>query len=393
MKKLTILAVAVALTGLVTSIPAQAEESGMLEITGNIDTVTGWQRATAGKYLDPTAGILADSLAFPVAGGTEQFGFFIDQFEVDVAKSYGENIRVRGDLDFFPFTGAATPGRATLTGTADFVIEQSYATANIPAGNGWELLVGRFNSGIGLDPVDRNELATVSYSSVHRLLLPHNVTGTRLGYNWSDNFRWETFVVNNLSDADNFVTSTIPSFGFNTIYTYGDEGNLSWWKFTGAGGPEQAVATNKHWSFLGDLAVSHATSDAFRLGVEGVYRQDNAAAGATDNDQFIAGTLQGTYAFSDIWDGTLRYGFTWDLDTAVGGAAVAVANDTFAPGLGGTLTNGGTRHDFAVAAGYAIADGARFGLEGRFDLTNPSAAADGSTGQNLGLAGTFAYNF
>ena len=390
MKRITLLAGAAVLASLVTTVPAQAEEGGMLEISGNIVTVTGYQRATAGKFGDATAGVLADGLAYP-GSGTDQFGFFIDQVEIDLAKSFGENIRFRSDLDFFPFSGAATPGRVAGGGTADFLMEQAYVTTNIPAGNGWELLVGRFNSGIGLDPVDRNELATVSFSSVHRLLLPHNMTGTRLGYDWSDNFRGELFVVNSLGDMDDAATSDIPSFGFNTVYRYGDEGNPSWFKFTGAGGPEQA--TKKNWSFLGDMALSHATSDAFRVGLEGIYRQDNAVA-AGGNDQYFAGTLQGTYAFSDVWDGTLRYGYTWDLDGATGGAAVAAANDIMAPGLP-FAGNGGVRHDLAIATGYAITDGARFGLEGRFDLTNPSTAAEAlpATGQVIGLAGTFAYNF
>ncbi|MBI4197136.1 MAG: outer membrane beta-barrel protein, partial [Deltaproteobacteria bacterium] len=331
MKKIAVLAVAVAVAGLLAGTPVQAEESGMLEITGNVTTVTGWQRARAGRYIDATAGVLADGLAVPAALGTEQFGFFLDQLEVDYAKSFGENIRLRGDLDFMPITaaGAATAGRvATGTGTGDFIIEQTYVAANIPVGNGAELLVGRFNSGIGLDPVDRGELSTVSFSSIHRLLLPHNVTGARLGYDFSDQFRWETFVVNNLGDnapARGAVAggnSTIPSFGFNATYSYGDEGNPSWTKLSGAAGPEHMVTrSNAHWSFLGDLAVRHAVNDAFTLGVEGAYRQDNAIAG--DNNQYIAGTLQGTYAFSDVWDGTLRYGYTWDLDGGTGAATAA----------------------------------------------------------------------
>ncbi len=403
MRKITILASVIAVAGLVAWQPVQAEEGGMLEISGNIVQVTGVQRARAGRYLDTTAGVMADGLVVPAVLGAEQFGFFVDQVEIDLAKSFGENLRFRADLDFFPFSGvAATPGRAVAIGggTGDLLIEQAYVTANVPAGNGWEFLAGRFNSGIGLDPIDRNELSTVSFSSTHRLLLPHNLTGVRMGYDWTDQFRWEMYAVNSLADNAPGVTSAIPSLGFNAVYTWGEEGDESWFKFSGAGGPEDTTAgggLKKHWSMLGDLAVSHAATEAFRVGVEGAYRQDNATTAATDNGQHIAGTLQGTYSFSDVWDGTLRYGFTWDLDADVvagpGGSTVAAANNEFAPGLGGALTNGGVRHDFAVAAGYAIADGCRFGLEGRFDLTNPSVAANGATGQNLGLAGTFAYNF
>lgn len=402
MKKIVILAVSLILASPIVSIPAQAEEGGMLEISGNIVTVTGWQRARGGRFADASAGILGDYLVAAAAAGTEQFGFFVDQVEIDVAKSFGENIRLRSDLDFFPFSGAATPGRFGVASgngpagaSADFLMEQAYVTANVPVGNGWELLVGRFNSGIGLDPADRSELATVSFSSTNRLLLPHNLTGARMGYDASENFRWEMFVVNDLADQAPAVTTAIPSFGLNAIYRYGDEGNPSWFKFSGAGGPEDQTAggLKKHWSFLGDMVLSHASTDSFRMGVEGLYRQDNATTGATDNNQHIAGTLQGTYAFSDVWDGTLRYGFTWDLDTGSGGTAVADTNAGHgAPGIPG-FTNGGVRHDLALATGYAVTDGARFGVEGRFDLTNPSVGADGASGQNVGLAGTFAYNF
>lgn len=407
MRKISIIAVVVALFSLVASAPVRAEDAGMLEITGNVTSVTGWQRATVGKYLDPSAGVLSDGLRVPGAAGTEQFGFFIDQVEVDLAKSFGENIRFRADLDFFPFNGAATPGRNPVLvatglnpagGSADYVIEQAYTTANIPAGNGWELLVGRFNSGIGLDSVDRNELSTVSHSTAHRVLLPHNLTGARLGYNWTDDFRWETFVVNDLGDvapgavtaAGAARTTVMPSFGFNAVRTWGFEENPNWFKFSGAGGPEQAAM--KHWSFLGDMAISYAATDSFRWGFEGVYRQDDALAGG-NNAQYLGGGLQGTYSFSDVWDGTLRYGYTWDFDTGQAAATTIVANNDFAPGLGGALANGGVRHDFALATGYAITEGARFGLEGRFDLTNPSAAANGGAGQNIGLAGMFAYSF
>ncbi|MBI2082524.1 MAG: outer membrane beta-barrel protein [Deltaproteobacteria bacterium] len=401
MKKITVFALALALASLVVYSPAQAEDSGSLEITGNVTTVTGWQRQTSGKYADPTSGVLGDGLVGAAGAGVESFGFFVDQVELDLAKSFGENIRARGDLDFYPIAGiGATPGRispAAATGTADFIVEQGYVTANIPAGNGVEFLVGRFNSGIGLDPVDRGELSTVSFSSTHRVLLPHNLTGARAGYEFSDSFRWETYVVNDLADRAPAATTTIPSFGFNAIYNYGDEGNMSWFKFSGAGGLE-TPGLKKHWSFLGDMALHHMMNDAASLGLEGVYRQDNATAGAVDNNQFIAGTLKLGYDFSDVWDGTLRYGYLWDLDTgpAVGGTGVAVANNEYAPGLAGTLTNGGVRHDFVLATGYAIADGARFGLEGRFDLTKPSSgvtAGSTATGQNIGAAATFAYNF
>lgn len=381
MRKLLVLAVAVALASLV-SVSAKAAEGSDLEISGNVTTVSGFQRPSknAGLIND---GILGDGLdpTDPLVGG-EDFGFYVDQVEVDLAKSFGENIRLRADLDFSPHRAPAAGG---------VYVEQGYVTANIPAGNGVELLLGRFNSGIGLDPIDRNELSTVSFSTVHRTLLPDNLTGVRFGYNWSEATRTELFIVNDLADTGpaTATTSNMPSGGFNISYAWGEEGNKSWVKLSGAGGPEQA--TLKHYSFLGDLSGNWAVSDAFAVGLEGVYRQDNAPAGATDNAQYIGGQLKGRYAFSDVWDGTLRYGFIWDLDNgqgtvAAGGRATGGANAI----LGAVGTGAGTTHSVSLATSYKITDGAKFILEGSVDVGKPSG---GATGYTPGIAGMFAYSF
>ncbi len=381
MRKLLVLAVAAALASLVV-LDARAEEGSELEISGNVTTVTGWQRPSSNPTFGLSDGILNDGLAAPGGLTTDTFGFFVDQVELDLAKSFGENIRIRADLDFSPHRAPAAGG---------VFVEQGYVTANIAAGNGLEFLLGRFNSGIGLDPIDRNEMSTVAFGAVHRTLLPHNITGMRIGYDFSEATRLETFVVNNLNGdvtaPGTAADSDIPSFGFNLSYAWGEEGNKSWVKFNGAGGPEGA--TKKGWSFLGDLNGNFAVSDAFWIGAEGVYRQDDSGAG--DNAQFIAGQLKGRYAFSDVWDGTLRYSFVWDLDEAqavIPAGGIVVANPTYgAEGLGAA----GQLHQISLATGYQITDGARFVVEGGVDLSKFSAG--GGTGLTPGIAGMFAYSF
>lgn len=374
MKKLFVVALAVALVSASVSV-ARAEEGSELEISGNVTNVTGWQRPIKNAPGLTGAGILNDGLAAPGGLKADQFGFFLDQTEIDLAKSFGENIRIRSDLDFSPHRAPAAGG---------VYVEQAYVTANVPAGNGVEFLVGRFNSGIGLDPIDRNELSTVSFSNVHRTLLPHNITGARTGYDFSEATRFEAFVVNKLSDAAPAALTDIPSFGFNLSYAWGEEGTKSWVKLSGVGGPEKA--TKRHWSFLGDLSGSWAVSDAFSVGAEGVYRQDNAPAGVTGNAQFFGGQLKARYAFSDVWDGTLRYGIVRE-QKAGGAGAIVAANPVYGTtGLGAK----GTLHTASLATGYQIADGARFVLEGNLDLVKPSV---GGTSYIPGFAGMFAYSF
>jgi len=391
MRKLLVVAVsALALVGLMT-VNARAEEGSGLEISGNVTTVTGYQRGDKTKAALGSEGILNDGLlALPaISAKSDQFGFFVDQVELDLAKSFGENIRARADLDFSPHRGISAP--------AGVYVEQGYITANIPAGNGAELLVGRFNSGIGLDPVNRNELSTVSFSSVHRTLLPDNMTGARVGYNFSEATRLETFVVNQLNDVAP-AGNNLPSFGVNVSHSWGDEANKNWVKFNGAGGPE-APGTKKHWSFLGDLNGHMVVNDAFSVGAEGVYRQDDNTTAGGLNSKYIGGQLKGTYKFSDVWDGTFRYGFIWDKSKGAG-TIVAPNALTPSPGLGGASATvagvvtgaAGTGHQISLASGYQITDGARLVVEGSVDMTR---AAGGAAGTALipGFAGMFAYSF
>lgn len=380
MRKLLALAVAVALVSLA-SVQARAESGSELEISGNVQTVAGWQRNTNNGVLG-VSGVLADGLTTlaGVGSNTDQFGFFVDQVEIDLAKSFGENIRIRADLDM---------SAHNITSAGGVYLEQAYATANIPAGNGVEFLLGRFNSNIGLDGIDRNQLSTISFSSIHRTLLPHNLTGVRLGYDWNESTNIQAYIVNNLADVAPFTSgnSDIPSFGINVTHTWGEEGNKSWIKFNGAGGPEHTTLGDhiKHWSFLADLNGRWAVNDAFSLSAEAVYRQDDRILG-TPNSKYIGGQLLGRYAFSDVWDGTLRYSYVWDLNTPLAGIAPNVLYGTV--GLGSPAN----MHTITVASGYNITDAARFTVEAGLDLSRFHSSGT-PTGLTLGLAGMFSYNF
>ncbi len=159
-------------------------------------------------------------------------------------------------------------------------------------------------------------------------------------------------------------------------------------KFTGMGGPERT--TKKGWSFAGDLAAAINVTEGFYIDVEGIYRQDDSAGGpGTENFQYIGGTLQFRYAFSDIWDGTFRFGYLWDLDNGqTGGIGIVPANPMVA-GVG-TGAFAGQQYDMTLATGYEITDGARFVIEGRYDLGKASA---GGKYNVYGVAGGFYYDF
>ena len=91
---------------------AQEYVVGTFEASGHIFTGAGWQRyKTQGATVVPNdisgtlpgvIGEYADTSAITSAGVNREdvFRFFVDEFELDIAKTFGENIRVRADLDF-----------------------------------------------------------------------------------------------------------------------------------------------------------------------------------------------------------------------------------------------------------------------------------------------------
>lgn len=370
MKKLIIIALALTM-GLLSFGEVKAQE-GDLEISGHVNTVQAWQRTNGGVSLAPAgaAGLMTDGLRVPGGAGVDQFNFFVDEVELDIAKAFGENIRLRADVDFTQVARPSGLGTATNVG-----LEQAYITTNVPIGNGGELLFGRFNSRIGLDPIDRNELSGISFNTAHRTLLPHNMTGVKMWYGFNENWSIDIYVVNDLQDAAVATTTELPSYGFNIDYVSGEAGEGSWARLSGAAGPEQAGAgrPKRQYSFLGDFAAAINMAEGFWVDLEGLYRQDDGGALGLENMQYVAGVLALRYAFSDIWDGTLRYGFTWDLDSGQGAnpaGGITAANPLSAiTGLGFA----GQQHDITVATGYSITDGARFVFEGRYDLGNASA--------------------
>lgn len=382
MKKYTVAILALAIAAFVAT-SAQAEEkyvAGGFEAAGHIMAGGGYQhqnnKATTYGTFDGDNGYFAGPIGKylgQVPGArTDHFSFFVDEVELDLMKSFGENIRIRADLDF---------GRAASSGlvTNAFVLEQAYATANIPAGNGIEFLLGRFNTPIGFESVDVSENDTISKSVLVTGLRPANTTGAKIYYSFSDLVDMHFYVVNSLTQDSDVKINDIPSLGFRLGFNWGEEGNESTFGFSGFFGPETR-ASNKHFTFGGDIDLNWWITDAFALGLETLFRRDNLAAGGTSNTEYMAGLLNLHYAFSDVWDGTLKYAFAKQFDPG---------NCAFYPaGLTGFEQS---MHQISLAGGYEIADGAKMKLEGRFDIVNPIGASN--TEYIMGGALAFAYNF
>ena len=365
-----------------TPVPETVAEG--VEISGNVDVVAGYQHDDK-DALGNNLGGMGD-----VSGATganfDQFRFVVDQVEIDLAKSFGENIRLRADVDFTDFADTNTRAADVLD------LEQGYVTANLAAGNGIEFLIGKFNAPVGIESADRNENWLTSYSGNYRWLVPTQVTGAKIYYAFSDLIDWHFAVVNDLN-SNGFGDSAIPSVITRLGFNWGEEGNESTVGIGGGFGPESDVAVaggasnNAHIDFYGDLDFIVALSDTLNLGGEGTYRQSNTISGVGANQKAIGGQLLLNWEASDVWDVTFRYVYEWDMNpaNARGGSGASRTGGNWNGAFEGTL------HSGTVGAGYQIADGAKMKLEYRFDYAAVSGAANNSDYHSL-LA-EFAYSF
>lgn len=430
MKKLGLVALVATLV-LSSAVSLKAAEKkgspGGLELSGNVDVVTGWQHDS--KNADTVtgangatgvvsqmndadnAGLLGEGQLgdFRGIGSSKRdtFNFYLDQVELDLNKTFGENIRLRADLDF----GRFLSGSQRTTGENNFLLEQGYVTANIPLGNGLEFLIGRYNIPLGLESVDRAENITLSYTNLYRFIRPHNVTGAKIYYAFSDVFDLHIGVVNNLYDtifgtggatpaSANATNDTpVPSYHARFGFTWGEKGKEHVVGLSYAGGPEGVVPHNvgivsnlvsqnlmRHFTHIADIDYSFHVTDAFIIAGEAIFRQDNRNGGAcnslTNNCNAWAGQATFAYNFNETWNGYFRYEYLHDRQ--------------------GNYTNVDQQiHAFSLGAGYQIADGAKMKLEYQLDLGLPAHnlprpteyAGYGRTYWNNAFALEFAYNF
>ena len=358
-----------------------------LEISGHVNSGVGYQRyknaITPVGYNGLMPGVIGPYVAFAAKGNKQNdFRFFVEEVELDVAKAFGENVRTRVDLDI----GDANLGSTRFTAGGSIAVEQAYATANVPAGNGVEFLFGRFNAPFGFEAVDVNDLNTISHTAFYGTSVrPDTLTGLKLYYPFTDAVDFHFYVVNDLTDDATDDTGTTadsqwPSAGFRLGYTFGDDGHANTVGVSAAAGNENTPgAGSEKISMLGDLDFNYWVNDSFAVGGEALYRIQAKAVGTATDGKYLVRLLNLHYIFDDKWDGTFRYSFTNDIS---GGSATASS---------GALTGANQKiHELALAGGYTIADGAMLKLEGNYLQSAVKAAADPSI---WGFAGMFAYNF
>ena len=385
MRKFLIIALTIGLVALAnTAIAADDYVEGGFEASGHVMTGAGWQYSNNKAQTELATNAEAEiSVAGPLGryvgsqpAKKHRFAFFVDEVELDIAKSFGENIRLRADLDF---------ARGGSSGNINaFALEQAYATANIPVGNGIEFLLGRFNAPIGFESVDSINNDTISESILVRSQMrPTSLTGAKLYYAFTDAVDFHFWVANSLRDVVFTKVANVPAIGARLGYNWGDDDAASTVGLSPFIGPSDPLgSSNRHYNFGADIDLNWWITESFALGLEGLFGRASAATGANSNMVYFGGLLNLHYAFSDVWDGTLKYAY----------ANQRQPNNGFEDYIGsGTSAVKQSVHEIALAGGYAVADGATIKLEGRFDIVNPSG---GSNNQYVyGLVMGFGYEF
>ncbi len=382
---------------------AQAADSkaGGLELSGNIDVVTGWQhdgKSAAGDFAGGQLGWFR-GITVPFK---DTFDFYIDQVELDLNKSFGENIRIRADLDFgrqLSGSGRVTNSNAPFgPALSNFELEQGYVTANLL---GAEFMIGRFNAPIGYYVVDRADNPTISFSNNFNYLTPTNVTGAKIYYSFNNLIDLHVYVINNLADSiafgfgtganpgglTNGAYSAIPSYGSRLGFNWGSDDTKSTVGISYDGGPERfgcnagTTGCNRHLTHIVDLDWAVKFTPKFLFAGEGTFRQDNNLAGKKNDRAFAAFGLF-NYDINDTWRVFGRFGWMQD-QTGFYTGAVTPAGALLSQNI----------YDGAVGLGYQISEGAKLKAEYSPTIFVPRKAAGLGTSWSHGFALEFAYNF
>lgn len=354
-----------------------AREIDLLGFTlhGNITSLTGWQSygPKALNVGNAPRGVLGDQLAnVSVDTNKTVFGFFLDQAEIDIERDIKDIAHFRVDLDIAPSRDVDNDGdNKDVRDVID--LEQAYV--HLSSASGLNLALGRFNSEFGIDPVDRADLTTISFSNAHRHLLPHNLTGGMLALR-NDALDIRFLVMQDLNDATATSKSAIPTLGLQMKYAWGDDDARNWVKFSGAAGPQ--TSSKSVWTYLADLSAQVWIHPHLQIAVDGTYRDEHhlGCGDGHNNCKYLAAAAQFVMPINEKFGATVRAGYLRDFNN------------------GPLLTASQAIYDGTIAFNYYPWQGMRVGFEYRLDYAKPMGSiASRGTAHTHGVGLLASYSF
>ncbi len=229
---------------------------------------------------------------------TEANGFQPNAMEIVLQKPVSEESPVgfRTDLDFgedAEVVGSVTTGLGSTTDEVD--LQQMYAEALLPFGNGLNVKMGKFVTLHGAEVIESKDNWNFSRSYLFGYAIPFTHTGVRMHYPWTS---WLTtmFGVNNGWDVvdDNNTAKTVEWTG---ILTPTPKSFLS---VTGMHGAEQA-SDNRDDRHLIDVVLGYNPTDKLSLKLNYDYGHEQDAVSESPSEdaswQGVAGYAR--YQFND----------------------------------------------------------------------------------------------
>ncbi len=244
---------------------------------------------------------------------TEANGFQPHAFELVIQKPVSEESRVgfRADLDVgedAEVVGLVTTGLGSTTDELD--LQQAYAEALLPIGNGLNVKFGKFVTSHGAEVIESKDNWNFSRSYLFGYAIPFTHTGVRLSYPFAD---WLTmlFGVNQGWDVvdDN---NTGKSLEWQATLTPIDRWFLS---VTGMHGPEQ-TSDNRDDRHLLDVVLGYNPTDklSFKLNYDFGHEADAVSESPAENASWHGLAAYGRYQFSDWYAVALRGEYFADFD-------------------------------------------------------------------------------
>ena len=339
---------------------AQSFVGGGFEMSGFFSAGFGWQKFAGGPPTEwvndgSFAGVLGSvvpevATGVPPAQGEDVVEAFVEVFELDIAKQFGERANLAAHIWFGrPFSGSwvQAPG---------VEIEQAYATVKLSESHDVEFTLGRIGTPAGFEPYEPYSNDTISWSILSRAnLYPYLVTGAQLSAALTESFWVYVMAANGCTNDTTFKINDLPSWLASFVFYWGPEEKESFFSITPFAGPESD--SNRSWTFGMDTTVSAWLTDNFQLGFQGLFRRDDGAGGP--NTDYASGLLNLHWDMTDKFFSFLRYAYANQFDDGNGFLNLTGAKQQI--------------HEASIGGGYWIADGMKLKLEARFDAILPSA--------------------
>lgn len=279
------------------------------------------------------------------AGNSGENTFGLDQIEVDVHKSLGENGSIRADLEW------------VSDGVGGFTVEaeQGYINYTPSFLGSFSLTFGKFNAPIGFELLDAPDMYQFSHALVFDNGLPTNLSGAMISGELSEHLDLSVYVCNGWDQ--NVDINTGKTAGGRLGFTSGETwaGGLS--VIHGANGVAEGDMLT-----VADVDLTVTAIDHLTLGAELNQGSEDFtdATNTTSTFKWLGYLLMAHYDFSDALGLTFRYDSFDDkdgsrLETVEKRQAVTVA-PTFVLGHGmGALIE--IRNDFSDQKVFFDSDG------------------------------------